>query len=319
MPSAPGSLGAPILTAPVLGFSYLLRSMSLTAFGRAGAVLGRLLYLLSFRKSVVSSNLCLALGEELSAEAKEELTRNIYKSLGRTFLEIARNFSLNKTQMQKELHFSESDKSRIQEILDRKQGIVLLSAHIANWELLAMGVASHGIPTAIVVKKMNSAISQALIERQRQRTGLEVIYSGGAIEKMKVALKAGKVIGFMMDQNTTGKKGIRCNFFGVPASSIRALSAMVRDTGAAVIPICAYRKADGTHEVHLGSELPYLRSDLADPEERRLREEWINTQQYQGALEAMIRRKPEQWLWIHRRWKTSREPLCAESAHLENR
>ena len=211
------------------------------------------------------------------------------------------------------------DRRRIDATLAKGKGIIFVSAHIANWELLAMGMAAHGFPTAIVVKRMSSALSQSLIELQRKKTGLEIIYAGGTIEKMRAALAQGKIIGFMMDQNITGKKGIRCNFFGVPASSIRALGALARDSGAAVIPICAFRREDGKLQVHLEADLPYLEAKGLDPEERNLREEWLNAQQYQTAIEAMVRLHPDQWLWIHRRWKARRDSLQSETAHHENR
>ena len=128
-------------------------------------------------------------------------------------------------------------------------------------------------------------------------------------------------IGFMLDQNTTGKKGIRCNFFGVPASCIRALSKLVQETGAAVIPVCCFREAEGRHRVRLLPELSYIKDETlaAGSEERALREEWLNAQRYQDALEELVRLHPDQWLWIHRRWKANREPLVSGLEHAENR
>lgn len=304
--------GTFLVLSPVMAFCHLLRALPLPVFAAAGAALGGLLYHLGFRRRIVMDNLRLALGRELSESALTELCRRVYGNIGLTFLEIGRNFVLAREELRGELELLPADRARIDAALAWGKGVVFVSAHVANWELLAMGVAAHGIPAAIVVKKMSSAISQAMIERQRRKTGLEVIYSGGTIEKMKRALGEGKVIGFMMDQNTTGLRGIRCNFFGVPAASIRALGALVRDTGAAVIPICAFRAPDGRHRVHLEPELEYARD--ADP----LREEWLNAQRYQAALEAMIRLHPEQWLWIHRRWKCRRDPLEPGREHAEN-
>lgn len=304
---------------PLLLLCRFFHALPRRAFALAGAGLGGLLYHLSFRRKIVAANLALAYGRELSAPALEQLARRFYASLGRTFLEIARNFALSAGEMRNELLLRPEDRARIEEALARGKGVVFVNGHIGNWELLAMGMAAHGFPAAIVVKKMSGALSQALIERQRRKTGLEIIYSGGAIEKMRAALAHGKVIGFMVDQNITGKRGIRCNYFGVPAASIRALGALVRDSGAAVIPICVFRQEDGRMRVHLEPELRYLEAPLESEPDRALREEWLNAQQYQAAVEAMVRLHPEQWLWIHRRWKASREPLAPETAHLENR
>jgi KDO2-lipid IV(A) lauroyltransferase len=265
-------------------------------------------------------NLDLALGKELPPEGRERLAREIYANIGLTFLEIARNFSLSREKMKAELHISPETRARLQKIIAAGKGAVFVSGHIANWELLGTGSTAHGYPVAIVVKKMNNVISQALIERQRKRASLEIIYSGGAIQKMKECLRRGLIIGFMVDQNVTGKKGIRANFFGVPAASIRGLAGLVKDTGVPVMSVCAFRRPDGTHELYLGPELPYLQDESLPEgsEERRLREEWLNTQQYQDAVEKIVRMHPDQWLWIHRRWKASRAPLDPATAHREN-
>ncbi len=306
--------------APLLLFSYFLKSLGLPVTTRLGRGLGGLLYFCGFRKKIVLANLQLALGRELSPEQQERLAREIFANVGMLFLEIARNFSLSPEQMRRELYLSAIDRKRMAEIEARGQGAIFISAHVANWELLAMGMALHGYRAAVVAKRMSGLVSQALIERQRRRTGLDIIYSGGALEKMKVALRENKFIGFMVDQNITGAKGIRADFFGVPAASIRGLAHLVRETGVPVFPFCTYRRPDGTHEVRILEELPYLSANELpeNSKERELREEWLNTQQYQYAVEKLIRNHPEQWLWIHRRWKADRSPLDHATAHQQN-
>lgn len=305
----------------MLGFCALLRMLGLRALGCLGRALGALLLLLRFRYRIVASNLELALGPDQASGSRAELIGRIYGNVGITFLEISRNFALKQPQMRREMKLSPETDAHLKAVLAQGRGAIFLSAHIANWELLAMGAAAHGLPVAIVVKNMNNPLAQALIERQRQRTGLEVIYTGGTLAKMKQALAAGKIIGFMMDQNVTGPKGIRANFFGVPAASIRGLAGLVRETGVPVVPGCAVRLPDGSHELFADQPLPYLTCDIpvASEEERLLREEWLNTQQYQDAVERLVRAHLDQWLWIHRRWKTSREPLRLSEAHRENK
>lgn len=303
-----------------MAFCYLVGMLPAAVFNKSGECLGLFLYYCGFRRKIVSENLQLALSREKSGPELSQLTKEIYRHIGSTFLGIARNFAFTRDDFQRELELGEEDDRFLSELKQSGKGAVFLSAHIANWELLAMGMASRGFPVHIVVKKMSNGFSQALVERQRLRTGLGVIYSGRTIEKMKQALIEGKFVGFMVDQNITGTKGIRANFFGVPAASIRGLANMVRDTGAYVIPICAYRAPNGTHKVKLLKPLPFLTApELQEgSEERYLREEWLNTQQYQTAAEELIRAHPEQWLWIHRRSKASRAPISFETAHREN-
>lgn len=311
---------APLALLPLLAFSHALAMLPPRVVGWLGRGFGAFMHLVGFRKKIVDSNLELALGNELGAAQREQLGRRVYAHIGTLFLEIARNFGLSQKQTRAEVRISDSTLEKISAVMSQGKGAVFITGHIANWELFAMGVAAYGVPVSLVVKKMNNAVSQALIERQRKRTGLEIIYSGGAIEKMKAHLARGRAIGFMVDQNTTGTRGIRVNFFNVPAASIRGLAALARDTGTPIVPVCSFRLPCGNHEMRIYDPLPYLTAPEL-PEgtpERIAREEWLNTQQYQAAIEAMVRQQPEQWMWIHRRWKTSRAALELQTAHLEN-
>ncbi len=181
-------------------------------------------------------------------------------------------------------------------------------------------MAARGYRVSIIAKKMSNPISQSLIEGRRQTAGFNVIYTGNTLEKMAEAVKRGEFVGFMVDQHMPGKKGIRVNFFGTPASSIRGLAKLVRETECAVLPMCIFRQPDGTHRLFMQDEVPYVHaSELPQGSpERILREEWLNTQMYQKVIEQMIRENLDQWLWIHRRWKADKTPLNEATAHLEN-
>ena len=285
--------------------------------GLMGRGLGRVLKLVGFRESVLQQNLELAFGKEMSAEQIIGLKRKVYSHIGLLFLEILRNFSVSKRQMLEEVEFSDENKKKIDGILSSGKCAVFVTAHIGNWELFAMGMAARGYPVVLIVKKMNNFISQQLVSRLRQRSGVDVIYSGGTIEKMRLALADGKTIGFMVDQNVTGTKGIRANFFGTPAASIHGLARLAKETLCPIVPICAYRLASGKLRVTVFEPLPYLEApEFSSPEERQAREDWLNAQQYQNAMEQMIRLHPDQWMWIHRRWKANRTPLIPGKEHI---
>ena len=304
---------------PVLAFSRALSLMPTEWIGIFGWGLGNTLLFLGFRKKIVSGNLDLAFGKELTEVERKRLLKKIYIHIGTLFIEIARNFTMTAKQRIEEMQVSDEDLNRIKSYLSPGMGAIFISGHLANWELFATGLAARGIPGSIIVKKMNNPVSQAILERQRNLTQIELIYSGGVLERIKENLKRGRAIGFILDQNTTGKKGIRVNFFGVPASSIKGLATVVRETKAKVIPMCAFRQPSGKHKLYIGQPIPYLTADtIPDGPERMAREEWLNTQQYQSAFEQLVRMHPEQWLWIHRRWKADRTPLVPGKEHLEN-
>jgi Kdo2-lipid IVA lauroyltransferase/acyltransferase len=318
LPSMKHPLIVKLILAPLLLFSSAINLLGLRGLTIAGSALGSILYTLGFRMKIVMANLELAYGKEKTPAEIEKLARAIYKNTGILFLEIARNFSMTKAQMLQELEVSPEDFKKIEEISSRGKGMIVISSHHANWELFAMGMAGHGCPVSIVVKKMSSPAAQELIEQRRARTGLGIIYPGGTLQRMAEALKDNRMIGFMVDQHINGARGVRANFFGTPAASIRGLANLVKDTGAPVIPMCAFRLPNGKHRVQIFDEVPYVKvTDLPEGSpEQVLREEWVNTQNYQTAIEEIVRMKPEQWLWIHRRWKADRTPFDPATIHL---
>jgi Kdo2-lipid IVA lauroyltransferase/acyltransferase len=284
-----------------------------------GRGLGRFLRLVGFRTKIVKDNLELALGDEKTKEELQILEKKIYDNIGTQFLEIARNFTIKKEQAIKELTVSPEFARILDKMKAEGRGMVAISAHMANWELFPFGMAIRGYPISIIAKKMSNPISQKLVEDRRTQGGFNIIYAGGTLAKMAEGLKRGQFIGFMVDQHMPGPRGIRANFFGVPAASIRGLAQLAKDTQCAIIPMCIFRNPDGTHHFHMMEELPYLRAEELPEgsEERKLREEWLNTQQYQTAIEKLVRMHLDQWLWIHRRWKADRTPLNIPTTHMD--
>jgi KDO2-lipid IV(A) lauroyltransferase len=307
-----------LMLAPLLILSKAINLLGLRGLVVAGGALGSLLFLLGFRKKVVMGNLNLAFGKEKTPQEIEDLARKVYRNTGILFLEIARNFTTDADQMRRELETPPEELEKIKAIHDRGQGMVVVSAHVANWELFAMGMACHGCPVAIVAKKMSSPAAQELLEQRRVRTGVTIIYPGGVLERMGECLREGKMVGFMVDQHINGARGLRANFFGTPAASIRGLANLIKETGAPVVPICAFRLPNGKHTIKVFDEVPYIKvTDLPEGSEEQIaREEWVNTQNYQNVIEDLIRTHPEQWLWIHRRWKADRTPFDEKTIHL---
>lgn len=311
---------AHLLYAAVFLISTCVRLLGLKALMVLGAGLGHLLRFAGFRKRIVRENLRLAFGKELSPAEIRDLERRVFRHVGRLFLEVLRNFALSQDRVRSEFRIDPESERRIRGILSRGRGMILLSGHFGNWEIGGLGLPAHGIPLSVVAKRMTGPISQVLLEKVRLRARMELIYSGGVMERIRASLKQGRAVAFMIDQNKTGNKAIRVNFFGVPASSIRSLAGLKRETDVPILPVCTRRLDDGTHTLFAMEELPYVSApDLPEGSvERIYKEEWLNSQLYQDAIEKMVRQQPDQWLWIHRRWKANREPLSPENAYLAN-
>jgi Kdo2-lipid IVA lauroyltransferase/acyltransferase len=245
--------------------------------------------------------------------------KKIYTHIGTLFLEIARNFTLTRQNYIDELQVSDEDLAKINKIHADGRGMLVISAHTGNWEIFPASMAARGYSVAIVAKKMSNPISQTLIEQRRVTTGFSVIYTGNTLNKIAESMTRGCFVGCMVDQHLPGPRGLRVNFFGTPAASIRGLANLARDTKCRVVPMAVYRQENGAHRLIVMDELQYIEAkELPEGSpERLLREEWLNTQKYQECLEFMIRQNLSQWLWIHRRWKANRSPLNLATAHLE--
>lgn len=190
---------------------------------------------------------------------------------------------------------------RGREHLDRAladgRGVLLLSAHTGNWELGITALPSYGYATAVVVKRIRSAAVNARIERLRRAFGLRVLPAQGAYRDCLRALQRNEILGFVLDQNRTIYDGIFVNFFGRPACTSPGLAHLAAVSRAPVVPGFMERLADGRHRYHIGAP-------LAPPSSREPEALAEATQRYTRVIEDFVREHPEQWIWIHRRWKT---------------
>lgn len=177
------------------------------------------------------------------------------------------------------------------------RGVLLLSAHTGNWELGITALPSYGYPAAVVVKRIRSAAVNARIERLRRVFGLRVLPAQGAYRDCLRALQRNEILGFVLDQNRTIYDGIFVEFFGRPACTSPGLAHLAAVSGAPVVPGFMERLPDGRHRYHIGSP-------LAPPSSRKPEALAEATQRYTRVIEDFIRQHPEQWIWIHRRWKT---------------
>ena len=175
----------------------------------------------------------------------------------------------------------------------RGRGVLFAAAHLGNWELSAF---AHGLltePMNVVVRPLDHARVDALVEQRRALSGNRLIGKKEAARAILRALQCNEAVGVLIDQNATLDEGVFVDFFGVPACTGAAFTRIAHRAGATVIPgFALWSENEGRYVLRFYPPVEMTGDAVAD------------TQRMHAQLEAVVRQYPDQWLWIHRRWKT---------------
>lgn len=260
--------------------------------GLLGSAAGRLL---KRHRRTALENLERAFGESLTRLERERLVKKLFKNLGVMFFEFNRMAWLKREGMDRLVEFKGLE--RIEKALQKGRGVILITAHYGNWELLHAAFGHRGYALELVVRKLDSPLFEKFVRWVRTRSGINIVYKVKAMLPLVRRLNSNSVAMILVDQNAIRQEGYFVDFFGVPASTNKGPALLAQKTGAAVLPVFIVR--DGTmHTVEVWDELEL--SDTGDKE----RDAWENTAAFTKAVEKAIRMHPEQWFWVHRRWKT---------------
>jgi Kdo2-lipid IVA lauroyltransferase/acyltransferase len=225
------------------------------------------------------------------------LARASFRHLGQSAFELACIAQIDR-RADRLIEWPKSDRLALEEAAGRGRGVVFVSGHVGNWELLARRVALAGFPVQTIAREAPDASTTSLIERFRLDGRVRSIWRGqeGAARQMLRALKAGEILGLVIDQDTR-VQSVFVPFFGTPAATPRAPADLALRTGAALMVGFCQRKTDGTY-------LLTMREVPVEPSGDRERDVLRLTETLSREIESAIRRAPEQWVWMHQRWRT---------------
>lgn len=182
---------------------------------------------------------------------------------------------------------------------DQGRGVLVITGHLGAWELSSFYHSLMGYPMSMVIRRLDNPLVDSLVNQIRCLHGNRVLHKDDFARGLLSAMRAGETVGILMDTNMTPPQGVFVPFFGVEACTASGLARVALRTGAAVLP---------GYMVWEASEKKYvLRFEPPIPLERTGDEEAdivSNTARFTNAIEQAVRRYPEQWLWLHRRWKT---------------
>ena len=180
----------------------------------------------------------------------------------------------------------------------RGKGVLYLTGHIGAWELSSYAHALYGFPLHYMARPLDNKLLDALVNRYRGLSGNRPIYKNEAARMMLRVLKESGTVGILADQNTMPDEGVFVNFFGIPACTTTGIARVALHTDAAVVPGYAYWDED-MRKYRLRFEPPVELIRTGDTE----RDVMENTKRFAKVIEEIVRKYPEQWVWIHARWK----------------
>jgi len=182
-------------------------------------------------------------------------------------------------------------------LLENSRGLIMLTGHYGNWEIVGYTLATLGFPAVAVARRLNNPYLNEHILGIRERTGMKIVDKSGATEDVQASLDRRGVVGFIADQDA-GRKGAFVDFFGRKASTFKIIALMAMEYDVPIV-VGYGRRLDRPFTFELNAERIIQPSEWAGRDDPVL---WI-TQEYTSALERIIRREPDQYLWAHRRWK----------------
>lgn len=236
-------------------------------------------------------NLELALPDSSAAE-RARILNGCWQSLARVVADLARFPDIDRSNVHRFIGYEGFE--HFEAAKRRGRGVLFATAHLGNWEFSAFAHALMAEPMSVVARPMDNPLLDDLVTRYRTMSGNAVIGRGkDFLRPLVEALRRNEAVGILIDQNVTADRGVFVDFFGLPACVDSGFARLAARTGAAVIPGYALWSAAASRYVL-----------VFEPEVEISGDRLADTQAIHARLEAAIRRHPEQWMWVHRRWKT---------------
>jgi KDO2-lipid IV(A) lauroyltransferase len=280
--------------------AFLIQQLPTRLALRLGTALGLLFAPVSLRRREIAlANLRIAF-PEWSEEHRRRVMREAFANLGRVLAESAQLEKLAEQEVLARTTVLGEENLR-QALRTSQAGVIVITAHVGNWELLGRAMALRGYPLTVVYRARENPHIERLLKEWRTKLGFDVIARGAAARGVLRALRAGRIVALQMDQNVNRREGVFVPFFGRLACTRTGPARIAMRTGAPVIPAFIERVDRGpNHLIHVHPPLELVGADEPDAVARNLG--LIN-----AAIESAVRAAPEQWTWSHRRWKTQPE------------
>ncbi len=277
-----------------------------------GKILGILIYYIDFpHRRIVIRNLKFAYPEWADEEVCR-VSRKVFRNLGITILEILQMAFFSKEDFLRNIRIKGEE--HLLNAVESGKGVIIISAHLGNWEAASLFSPCYfGYPVTVVVRKIESEIINRWILKLRTRFGNSRIDKEGALPEMMQTLRSGKILAMLIDQGTTKSEGVELLFYDKKVTVTPAAAMLALRCKSPVLPVFCIREEDQKLAIIIEPPVQLVRTnDLRDDLKS-------NTQIMTDVMEKAVRKYPDQWLWLHKRWKRFYPDLYPEYIARRNR
>ena len=282
----------------------LVRPLPMRTVRDIGHRLGRMaFYFDNSRRRIALENLSRAFPSRSRGEI-ENIARAMFAHFAAVLLELLKFATM--TEAETRALVDVDGVERVNQAYEHGRGVLLITGHFGYWEVQGMMLPLHAKPASVLARPLDNPYLHEMLERIRSRTGNSVIYRQGAVRKILRELAANRGVAILIDQHLQTPDAIYVDFFQRPAATTSAVGALAARTGAVVIPSFAFPIGGGRYRLLFDHPIEPPRDESAES----IRE---FTQRCTDVLEMYVRRNPELWLWMHRRWRSRPEPSPVEA------
>jgi KDO2-lipid IV(A) lauroyltransferase len=262
-----------------------------------GAALGAVAWIAVPRlRQVGMRNLELAF-PEWPEEKRESVLRRVYRNLGWQMAEFCQMRKYTRESSGAFVHYKGLEHYLAARA--RGRGVLIVTGHLGAWELSSFWHSLMGYPMSMVIRRLDNARVDGLVNGIRCLHGNRVLHKDDFARGLISSMRKGETVGILMDTNMTPPQGVFVPYFGRQACTASGLARVARKTGAAVLPgFLLWEESERKYVLHFGPEIA-VKADGPDEEDAV-----TNTARFTAVIEDWVRRYPDQWLWVHRRWKT---------------
>lgn len=256
-------------------------------------------HLFPYRRAVVLGNMRRVFGDRLSDAGLVHLAQAYYAHYLRFLPEFVKLALMSAEQKKKFIRVENIEAATRAHALGK--GLILLTGHFGNWEVSTVaGIQQFPQFKGLfhfVRRPLKPEFFNQLVTRRFRKAGFGTIAKRGSLDQILDLLASGAVVVYVFDQHAAGRDGIAVDFFGEPAGTFKSPALIAMASGAPVLPSTSWREPDGTHVLRFEEPIPVVQTDRPGKDIR------ANTRAFNAALERLLLRHPEQWIWMHKRWK----------------